>query len=157
VSKFDGSRYEGPAAAAPYPLSRLSAPHDLVDMAREIQHADGMVTAVAAGKLESIARQIRALQQEAAAALESARKDAELHRVQCRFKKIPGHTYHLYVRPNGERYFSLLSPREWNDAPPHVFAGSFRLEADMSFTPAEAIAEREQQWAELRPLLGKPG
>jgi hypothetical protein len=156
VSKFDGSRHEGPSAAAPYPLSRLSAPHDLVDMAREIQKADGMLTAVAAGKLEAIARQIRALQSQAAAALEQARKDADLHRVQCRFKKIPGHVYHLYVRPNGERYFSLLSPDDWQGAPPHALEGSYRLEPDMSFTEAAAIAEREREWDELRPLLGKP-
>jgi hypothetical protein len=134
-------------------MSRLSAPITLLDAAREIQAADSMLTAVVGGKLESIARQIRALQQEAQQALEQARVDADLHRATCQFKKIPGRIYHLYARPNGDRYFSLLSPADWNDAPPHAFQGSYRLEADMSFTPAEQVERREQEWSQLRPLL----
>ncbi|MET0387389.1 MAG: DUF2452 domain-containing protein [Polyangiales bacterium] len=142
-----------PSAASPFPLSRLSARHDLIDVAREIQNADSLLGAVAAGKLESIARQIRALQEEAARTLEEAHAAAQLHRASCRFKKIVGHVYHLYRKPNGETYFSLLSPAEWGDAPPHEFQGSYRLEADMRFTPAEAIEAREREWSSLRPLL----
>lgn len=144
-----------PTAAAPYPLSRLSAPITLVDVAREIEAADSVLSAVAGGKLESIARQIRALQEEAARTLAEARAAADLHRAQCSFKKIPGKLYHLYQRPTGERYFSMLSPQDWGSAPPHAFVGSYRLEADMRFTPAEDLAQREREWAELRPLLSK--
>jgi hypothetical protein len=140
-------------AAAPYPLSRLSAPIDLIDVAREIQAADTVLSAVAAGKLESIARQIRALQAEAARTLAEAQADAALHRVRCSFKKIPGKLYHLYERADGERYFSLLSPEDWKGQPPHVFQGSYRLEADMRFTPADQLQAREREWSELRPLL----
>jgi Protein of unknown function (DUF2452) len=154
--KHDGPRHEGRAAASPYALSRLSAPHDLVDMAREIQAADDMLGAVVGGKLESIARQIRALQAEAAEALRMARRDAQLHRAKCSFKKMPGHTYHLYARDDGELYFSMLSPQEWGGRAPHAYEGSFRLEADLRFTPADEIASREREWAELRPLLGAP-
>jgi len=144
-----------PGATAPYPLSRLSAPITLVDVAREIEAADSLLSAVAAGKLESIARQIRALQAEAARTLDEARQAADLHRVRCSFKKIPGKLYHLYERPSGERYFSMLSPEEWGAVPPHAYCGTFRLEADMRFTPAQDVAEREREWAELRPLLSK--
>jgi len=141
------------SASSPYPMSRLSAPIDLVDVAREIQAADSLLSAVAGGKLESIARQIRALQEEAARTLQEAQAAAELHRASCQFKKIVGQVYHLYRRPNGERYFSLLSPQDWADQPPHAFEGSYRLEPDMRFTPAEAIEAREREWAALRPLL----
>ena len=150
------SRERGPHAASPYPLSRLSARHDLIDMAREIQLADAAVTAVASAQLETIARQIRELQREAARVLESAQRDAELHRAVCRFKKIPGHVYHLYQRPTGERYFSLLSRDDWNGAPPHTYEGSFRLEADMRWTPLDEIATRDRTQRELAPLLS-PG
>lgn len=146
-------RSKTPNAAAPYPLSRLSAPITLIDMAREIQAADSVLSAVAAGKLEAIARQIRALQAEAARTLAEAQMDAELHRVRCNFKKIPGKLYHLYERSQGERYFSLLSPDDWAGKPPHVFLGSFRLEADMRFTAADQVEAREREWSELRPLL----
>src|SRR4249919_282360 len=74
-----------PSASSPFPLSRMSAPHTLVDVAREIQAADSLLSSVAAGKLEAIARQIRALQEEAARTLQEAQIDAELHRVRCNF------------------------------------------------------------------------
>jgi hypothetical protein len=143
-------------AGSQYPLSRLSAPHDLVDVAREIQNADAMLSAVAGGKLEAIARQIRALQHEARQTLERARQHAELHRAACNFKKRAGHVYHLYRRATGEAYFSLLSVADWGGAPPHAYEGSYRLEADMQFTPADQIEQREQEWSQLRPLLGTP-
>jgi hypothetical protein len=145
-----------PGAGSPFPLSRLSAKHDLIDMAREIQTADSMLSAVVGGKLEAIARQIRALQQEAQRTLEQARLDAELHRATCRFKKLAGHIYHLYRRADGELYFSLLSVDDWRGQPPHTYEGSYRLEADMRFTPAHEIESREREWADLRPLLGAP-
>jgi hypothetical protein len=146
-----------PTAGSPFPLSRLSAPHDLIDVAREIQAADSMLSAVVGGKLEQIARQIRALQSEAQRALHEAQRDAELHRARCAFKKIPGHLYHLYQRPDGERYFSILSPDDWGGAPPHQALGSYRLEADMHFTPADDLERREREWTQLRPLLTSPG
>jgi hypothetical protein len=146
-------RSDRPASASStYPMSRLSAPHDLIDVAREIQQADTLLSAVAGAKLEAIARQIRALQEEAARALQEAHAAAELHRASCAFKKIVGRVYHLYERPDGERYFSLLSPDDWRGTPPHHFAGSFRLEPDMHFTPAADIAGRDREWSALRRL-----
>lgn len=143
------------SASSPYPMSRLSAPHDLIDVAREIQAADSLLGAVTGGKLEAIARQIRALQEEAARTLQEAKAAAELHRATCNFKKVVGQTYHLYRRSDGALYFSLLSPQDWGEKPPHAFQGSYRLEADMRFTPAEDVLTREQEWASLRPLLGR--
>lgn len=135
MSEEESERIRSPQAASEYPLSRLSAPHDLIDVAREIQRADATLTAVVGAQLETIARQIRGLQDEARRVLDAARRDAELHRATCRFKKIPGRVYHLYEKPSGERYFSLLSTADWNERPPHAFTGSFRLENDMRWTP----------------------
>jgi hypothetical protein len=149
----DDQPKHSPTASSPYPMSRLSAKHDLIDVAREIQAADSALTAVAFGKLEQIARQIRALQEEAQRTLDETRFHAELHRAACSFKKVPGHIYHLYRRGEDDRYFSMLSPDDWSGKPPHAYEGSFRLEADMRFTPLDEIAGREREWAELRPLL----
>ena len=160
VSASDSDRPRGPQAASPYPLSRLSAKHDLIDVAREIQRADSALAAVAGAQLETIARQIRELQREAARVLEAARRDAELHRATCRFKKIPGHTYHLYRKNDGELYFSLLSCEDWAGSPPHAYEGSYRLEADMRWTSAAELAGRDRTQRELAPLLAadsKPG
>ena len=97
-------------------------------MAQEIAAADAVLTAVVGAELETIARQIRSLQAQAADAL---------HRAECRFRKQPGRIYHLYRAEGGRSYFSLLSPDDWQGAPPHTFEGSYRLEADMRFTPLE--------------------
>lgn len=153
-STAQASSYEGPAHASPYPLSRLSAPIDLVDVAREIQKADAMLTAVAGNQLQLIADQIRALQDQARAVLERTRRDAELHRARCTLQKRIGQTYHLYREPGGDLYFSLLSPEDWRGSPPHPFEGSFRLEADMTWTPAASIPAREARAQSARRLLG---
>ncbi|XP_075237224.1 uncharacterized protein C1orf50 homolog isoform X2 [Lycorma delicatula] len=66
-----------------------------------------------------------------------------LNHAACNFKKVPGKTYHLYQRQSGQKYFSMLSPEEWDSRLPHQFLGSFRLENDMTWTPAERIDSRE--------------
>lgn len=152
-----GPRHEGREAATPYPVSRLAPPIDLVDMARAIQRADTMLGAVASDKLRLIADQIRALQGEAARILEKTHRDAELHRAVCRFEKRAGHTYHLYRDAAGRPFFSLLSPDDWRGKPPYPFEGSYRLEADMGWTPAARIAERDARDDELRGLLPLAG
>jgi hypothetical protein len=121
-------------------MSRLAPRFDLVDVARQIQEADTLIGAVAERQLELIAKQIRGLQEEARSVIERARRDAELHRASCRFVKRPGAVYHLYRRPGGELYLSLLSPGDWNGSPPHAFEGSYRLENDLSFSKLESEA-----------------
>jgi hypothetical protein len=127
-------RYEGPSASAPYPLSRMAPSYDLVNAAEEIQKADAMLATMTGGKLEIIADQIRKLKAQAEAILEKARLDAELHRVRCNFEKRVGQVYHLYRRPDGELWFSLIAPNEWVTKKDHTFEGSFRLDADMGFS-----------------------
>jgi hypothetical protein len=147
-------RESPPARTSPYPVSRLAPPFDLVDVAREIAAADALVGAVAGEKLGLIADQIRALQAQARAVLEAARRDAELHRAACNFQKRPGQVYHLYRSARRGPYLSMLSPDDWRGAPPDPFAGSFRLEVDQSWTPLEAVAERDEHHARTRRLLG---
>lgn len=157
-TRHDGPNHRGPERASPYGLSRLAPAIDLVDVAREIQAADLAIGNVASAKLRVIAEQIRSLQAQAQAVLGDARRAAELHRASCRFHKRVGQVYHLYRRESGERYFSMLSPDEWGTALRDAFEGSYRLEADMSWTPADAVETRDAEDAALRPLLapGRP-
>jgi hypothetical protein len=148
-------RYQGPARAAPYPLSRLSAAFDLVDVAREIQQADATIAAVAQGELTVIAEQIRALQDKARAVLARVHADRELHRAQCNFEKKPGQTYHLYRREDGVLYFSLLGPDEWRLKHAQTFVGSYRLEPDQSWTPLGEVQDRDERRDVARRLLGQ--
>ncbi len=147
--KYEGAeRHEGSDHSAPYPVSRLAPPIELVDIARQIEQADAMVNTRVGSKLKVIADQIKALQAEARSILEDAQRDQELHHAKCNFKRQPGKLYHLYRKDDGTRYFSMLSPEDWRGDPPHAFLGSYRLEADMSWTPAEEI-DRPDDTAEL--------
>lgn len=146
TKRHDGGLHQGPDHSSPYPLSRMTRTFDLVDVAREIQRADAMTSAVVGNKLKLIADQIRALQDQARGILERAERDAKLHRARCNFSKTPGSVYHLYRRPDGELYFSMLSPADWKGNPPHAFEGSYKLEVDQSYTPLdEVVDEREQE------------
>ncbi|KAI6197061.1 hypothetical protein M3Y94_01180500 [Aphelenchoides besseyi] len=71
------------------------------------------------------------------------RRDEKLHEeVACNFQKKPLTTYHLYERPNGgQQYFSMLSPAEWGKSLKSTYLGSYRLEADRSFTRMDQTDE----------------
>ncbi|MBX3204233.1 MAG: DUF2452 domain-containing protein [Labilithrix sp.] len=132
--EVDPGLYDGPARAAPYPLSRTAPSYDLVDAAAQIQRADQTLAAMTGGKLGVIAEQIARLQEQARLLLEKARRDAELHRAECAFEKKAGGEYHLYRRTGGALWFSRLAPDEWVTPQPQTFEGTYRLELDMSFT-----------------------
>lgn len=151
--KHQGPNVDGPARSSPYPVSRLAPAIDLVDLAREIAEADRMLNIRLSAKLKVIADQIKGLQSEARAILADARQDQELNHIRCTFQRKPGQTYHLYSREDGRRYFSLLSPADWQNRPPHEFVGSFRLENDMSWTPLDGKPEEDDTRSLVEHLL----
>jgi len=146
-------RHAGPARSSPYPTHRLAPATELVNLAREISRADTMVNTRVTAKLQVIADQIRALQAEARKVMEEAQADQALHRAHCQFAKIPGRVYHLYRKADGSRYFSMLSPKDWGGAPPDDYAGGYRLEADLSWTPAEQAVAPDDSRELVRRLL----
>ena len=154
----DPGRYEGPARAAPYALSRMAPSYALVDVAAEIEKADAMLATVTGGKLGVIADQIRHLQEQARALLERAQRDATLHRARCRFEKKAGGVYHLYrMNEDGTLWFSLMAPEEWRRPQPQTFEGSYRLESDQSYTRLD-IADDASATADvpaIRALLAR--
>jgi len=133
--KYQGANHPGPDRSSPYPVSRLAPAIELVELAREISEADKMLNARVSAKLKVIADQIKALQHEARSILAEANRDQELNHARCNFQRKPGNTYHLYKKEDCTTYFSMLSPADWKEKPPHEFIGSFRLENDMSWNP----------------------
>lgn len=156
--RYEGAeRHQGPDHSSHYPVSRLAVPIDLVDVARQIEQADLMVSSRVSAKLKVIVDQIKSLQHEAKAVLETARHDQNLHRARCNFKRIPGHIYHLYVNKSQSTYFSMLTPADWRDAPPDTYLGSYRLEADQSWTPADKLDQEDDTQEILERLLKREG
>ncbi len=145
--------HQGADHSAPYPVSRLAPSFGLVDLAREIDQADQMVSNRLGAQLQVIADQVKALQAQARDILEQAREDQRLHHARCAFRRIPGHIYHLYEEADGSLAFSMLSPSDWGGKPPKPFRGSYRLENDMSWTPAERVDEHDDSRALVTRLL----
>lgn len=147
------SLHQGPDHTAPYPVSRLAPSFGLVDMAQEIEQANTQVATRVSGQLHVIAEQVKALQAQARKILEQAQSDRRLHEARCGFRRKPGHIYHVYEEPDGSWSFSMLSPQDWKGRPPRPFIGSYRLEADMSWTPAEEIDRPDDSREMVQRLL----
>ncbi len=148
--------HRGADRSSPYPVSRLAPSFGLADLAREIEQADQMVAGRLGAQLEVIAEQVRSLQAQARRVLEQAREDQRLHHARCGFQRKPGHIYHLYEEPDGSLAFSMLSPGDWGGDPPKPFRGSFRLQSDLSWTPAETVEKTDDSRRLVARLLGGP-
>lgn len=143
TKKYSGELHQGEDRSAPYPVSRLAPAFELVDLAKQISEADKMINTRVSSKLNVIADQIRHLQEEARQVLEDTQKDQQLHQAACNFQRQPGHIYHLYRKPDGRTWFSMLSPEDWRGQPPNDYVGSYRLEADMSWTDMATVNEHD--------------
>jgi len=145
--------HQGDARSSPYPASRLAPAFHAPQLAEEVARAEAMLNARTSAKLRVIADQIKSLQAEARKVLDEARDEQSLTRAQCAFKRVPGRLYHLYHKADGSTYFSMLSPQDWGGRPPDEFAGSFRLEADYSWTPAEQLDQPDDTGQIVQQLL----
>ena len=101
----------------------------LISSVFQVQEADEKTRSVAGSKLSVIAEQIRFLQKQAEAILEETKLNADLNHAACNMVKKPGTVYHLYERDTGQKYLSILSPKEWGASCPHKFHGSYRWES----------------------------
>ena len=145
--------HQGGDRSSPYPVSRLAPAFRAPDLAREVEHAESMLSVRTSAKLRVIADQIKSLQAEARKVLNDAKREHSLTQAECAFKRLPGKIYHLYQRSDGRRYFSMLSPDDWRGQPPHAFVASYRLEADYSWTPLDAIDQPDDTGDLVAQLL----
>jgi hypothetical protein len=154
--KYSGDNVRGADHASPYPVSRLAAPISLVDTAKEIESASASVALRTNAQLEVILEQMRALQQRAREIIDQAARDVDLIHVECRFRRVPGRTYHLYEREDGHRYFSMLAPEELGYVSA-AFIGSFRFEYDQSWTRMDEVDARDRRKAEIQRFAAARG
>jgi hypothetical protein len=129
----------GAARSSSYPVSRLAPAFHAPDLRDHVGRVEAMLSARTSAKLGLIADQIRHLQECARTILREAEEEQDLHQADCAFERRPGHVYHLYRKHNGSRCWSMLSPADWRGQPPHAFVGSFRLEADYSWSRIEEV------------------
>jgi hypothetical protein len=147
--KYSGDNVRGAGHASPYPVSRLGAPISLVDSARAIEEASANIAHRTNAQLEVIVEQMKALQERAREIIAQASRDVELAHVECRFRRVPGRVYHLYERPDGHRYFSMLSPEDYGTAP-SGFQASYRFEHDQSWTRVDEVDARDRRREQIQ-------
>ncbi|XP_067946538.1 uncharacterized protein C1orf50 homolog [Watersipora subatra] len=125
--------------------TKTASAYDIVELAQVVKRGDEGVHSTACNKLSVIAEQIRFLQEQAKQVLEKARKDAELHHAACNIVKKPGSIYYLYERDSGQKYISIISPKEWGSNAPKKYHGGYRLEMDRSWTPIDEIHQKDEE------------
>ncbi|EHB07365.1 hypothetical protein GW7_17467 [Heterocephalus glaber] len=143
-----GGTYADPpgclALVSPYHTHRVGGDLlDLVALAEQVQKADEFIRTNATSKLAVIAEQVQHLQEQARKVLENAQRDADLHHIACNMLKKPGNIYYLYQRESGQRYFSIISPKERGASCPHDFLGAYKLQHDLSWTPYEDLRSKK--------------
>lgn len=84
-------------------------------------------------QLKLIAEQMHELKIKAQTIINDGVLNSNLHEVTCNCEKISGNTYHLYINNDNEYYFSLLSPKEWGNNPPHKYVKSYYFDYDKTF------------------------
>lgn len=151
----NSSAPSGVELVSSYQTNRVGDPMDLVALAEQVQKGDDFVKANAGNKLTVIADQIRYLQEQARKVLVEAKRDADLHHAACNIVKKPGTMYYLYQRPSGQKYFSIISPKEWGPSCPHPYLGAFKLQYDMSWTPIEEVEKRDADIAIMDKLISQ--
>ena len=117
----------------------VSDPHDLVNLAKQIETCDAFIRANVSNRLQVIVNQVNFLRQEAQRILIKARRDDELNHSACNLVRRPGQIYYYYERQSGQKYFSIMHPQDWitnvkNNGCPHRFLGAYKLEYDNSWT-----------------------
>ncbi len=81
-------------------------------------------------QLEQIRKQVELL---AAQAQEIHRRvdiSERIYKVGMNFKPIIGHVYHLYLRPDGTEFLSMVAPAEWGRSAKVSFQATVKLLAD---------------------------
>jgi len=82
-------------------------------------------------RLKQIAKQIQYLKNEAQDIIEEASIQNELHKIKKNFRLVSGNHYYLYQKDNLEKYFSLISPKEWENK--DIFLGKYFYDFDKQF------------------------
>ncbi|MDH5544683.1 MAG: DUF2452 domain-containing protein [Gammaproteobacteria bacterium] len=145
--------HRGSDNTAPYPVSRMAPAVELVDLAKEIAQADELVGLQLNHKLRVIADQIKRLQDAAHDILSKAQQDQQLNHAECNFKKVAGKTYHLYAKDEDQLYWSLLSPQDWNNTPPHQYRGAWVMQADHTWLTTDSESDQSRTQAIIQGLL----
>lgn len=76
------------------------------------------------------------LQSEYKKLIEEININERLYLAKHSFEPIPGKSYYLYIKENGEEFLSLISPKEWGDR--FEYVGTFEFLSDGRWIQSES-------------------
>lgn len=76
------------------------------------------------------------LQSEYKKLIEEINVNERLYLAKHSFEPIPGKSYYLYIKENGEEFLSLISPKEWGDR--FEYVGTFEFLSDGRWIQSES-------------------
>lgn len=82
--------------------------------------------------LKMIYQQMQSLKTKALNLIEDAKIQNELQTIKKNFKIVSGTTYYVYQKSNNSKYFSLISPEEW-ESNKDQFLGRYYYDYDKQF------------------------
>lgn len=110
--------------------NRLLQSLEISSIIRNEVFIDSKKNSAAYGKLELIKSQMALLQKQAMNILEEVQIDAELQKIKCNFKKVPGNYYYCY-KNHDNIFLSLIKPEEWQTD--YIFLGRYLFDYDYIF------------------------
>lgn len=82
-------------------------------------------------KLKILFKQMESIKNEINSVINESLETDNLQSIECSFKKVPGNTYYLYKKPEGELFFSILSPKEWDTN--NTYIDGYFYDFDLTF------------------------
>jgi len=81
-------------------------------------------------QLDQIRKQVELLAAQAQEIQRRVEISERIYKVGMNFKPLIGHVYHLYTRPDGTEFISMVAPNEWGRSSKMEFQASVKLLAD---------------------------
>ena len=81
-------------------------------------------------KIKVLFKQMENIKKEIEQIINESLETDDLNNIKCNFKKVPGSYYYLYQKPDGQLFFSILSPNEWNTN--NIFINKYFYDYDLS-------------------------
>lgn len=82
-------------------------------------------------KLKILFKQMESIKNEINSVINESLETDNLQSIECSFKKVPGNTYYLYKKHEGELFFSILSPKEWDTN--NTYIDGYFYDFDLTF------------------------
>ena len=94
-------------------------------------------------QLTQIKKQVELLISQAQEIHDRIQISESIYTAECRFKPNISQIYYLYLKPDGEKLLSMISPAEWGSRSPFRYDATVKLMADHTWQVVEMNKEKD--------------